>query len=351
MNGFLSFLSLRCKVFSLSRFIASCEEDKKSTNEVIAVYLTAQSKNILNKTLETRGFSDPQVNFVSINSVAKKDDVYVYEPLFGTRAAFRLKGIVKLDDGRAVGVGRISNMTGEVKDIEIEAALPISSSSKPLSSAEIQTLLDLPTRLSNMKGVMSKVMWKGRVPAGHVRDHHYEPVHAQYVQIPSNKQVVVDGYVCSNLCVNEEGKCEFEPVTAKDSVQTQESQLPLHDESSIAGADKESSDHKIEETDALLEDAEDDVPDVNLAADPTDTCPVCVYLKEGPCKDEFLAWDACIRPLGKEDDFTVCFNVTTNMLRCMRKYEYYDIMVAGQDFNRIDELDKLSTHTTSHEDK
>eukprot|EP01031_Cornospumella_fuschlensis_P022263 gene22263-27225_t len=342
MNGLLSLLPLRCKVLSLSRFIASCEEEKKTPNEVIAVYLTPQSKDLLKKTLEARGFPDPQTSLVSINSVAKKDDVYVYQPLFGTRAAFRLKGIVKLDDGRAVGVGRISNMTGEVKDIEIEASLPISTSAKPLSSDDLQTLLDLPTRLSGMEGVMSKMMWKGRIPAGNVREHHYGPVHAQYIQLPASKQVVVDGFVCSNMCVNEEGKCEFEPITARDSVVAQASQIPLQDDSNSETSSDISPSHGREEMEG-----EEDAPDAK-AADPSDTCPVCRYMKGGPCKDEFLAWDACVRQIDKDGDYSACYNVTSGMLKCMRNFEYYDIMVAGQDFNRIDELDKQPPPTTSN---
>lgn len=58
-------------------------------------------------------------------------------------------------------------------------------------------------------------------------------------------------------------------------------------------------------------------------------CPLCRFLRKGSCRPEVVAWDACISTLDENSDFSKCHASTVNMLRCMVKDEYYDIMTTN----------------------
>jgi hypothetical protein len=40
-------------------------------------------------------------------------------------------------------------------------------------------------------------------------------------------------------------------------------------------------------------------------------------------------WDQCIQNINNEKDLGDCFQVTSNMIQCMVRYEYYDILTAN----------------------
>lgn len=308
----------------LSSFVAQCEDShdvRKHPKEMIAVYLKPESKALLEKALKAKNVKDPKVDYVCINSDADEKAVHVYKPLFGNRTAFRLKGLLTLEDGSTVGIGRLSNMIGELKDPDMEPSLPVFASED--GEAKQQMLLDLPSRIHRLPAaVQSKPFWKGKVPSGKVAGRSYESLPgAQLVNLPSEQQVVVDGYLCSNLCVNSEGKCEFEPVTSRDATVVEE-EKHSHEPEIIAHEHEEISKEAAAQSQEDKEDAAE--------------CPVCKYIKGGPCKEEFIVWDTCLKALKEEDELHTCFPATKAMMTCMRKYEYYDIMVAGTDYEKIE---------------
>lgn len=49
-----------------------------------------------------------------------------------------------------------------------------------------------------------------------------------------------------------------------------------------------------------------------------------------------------MKSIGEEEDVTKCFQQTKAMMRCMQKHEYYDIMTAGTDFARLDEVEAMN---------
>jgi hypothetical protein len=54
------------------------------------------------------------------------DDSFYYEPIFGEKAAYRLKGIIRSEGGAVVaGVGRISTFTGPLVDDDCDSSLPL----------------------------------------------------------------------------------------------------------------------------------------------------------------------------------------------------------------------------------
>ena len=109
---FRSSSMLLTSVFSLAPafLIASrseCKEDstasssnKKDSNHDVAVYLNAASRSELSAYLRKYGVEgDVDTTRVVVRRSCSNRDSYFYEPLFGERAAFRLKGLVKTESG------------------------------------------------------------------------------------------------------------------------------------------------------------------------------------------------------------------------------------------------------------
>ena len=56
---------------------------------------------------------------------------------------------------------------------------------------------------------------------------------------------------------------------------------------------------------------------------------MCRFMKAGPCGDAFKAWDNCVQGLEDGEDLKKCFPLTVDMMGCMQKHDYYDIMTAN----------------------
>ena len=66
----------------------------------VAMYLTPVSQSELQAHLKKLGIQgDIDTSRVVVRRSCDKDDSYYYEPLFGERAAFRLRGIIKTESG------------------------------------------------------------------------------------------------------------------------------------------------------------------------------------------------------------------------------------------------------------
>jgi mitochondrial intermembrane space import and assembly protein 40 len=305
-------------IINVGTFASSCDQTNKSSPPKINIYLKPESKQLLQKHLQKRNLGDVIVpNYICVNSKAFSDSMYVFGPIFGERAAFRLKGILTLDDGRIVGVGRVSNMIGELKDQDIEASLPISRSE--LSAQQLLELEDLPTRLAKHPEITNKSFWKGRIPADQIQHQIYPAIRGQFVHIPLKDQIIIDGFLCTEKDYHSSANnyCNFDReafLTSLTSTSSQENQLATPTTST-----------------------EEESSELGVAAE----CPVCKYMKGGPCKEAFIQWDTCIQSLADSQELRLCYEQTKNMMRCMQQYEYYDIMVAGTDFSRFDEAESL----------
>lgn len=311
--------------------------DAKSAPDTISVFLKDDSKELLKKALEAHGLQNAQLDRVCVFSGADPGLVNVYAPLFGQRMAFRLKGIIKLDDGTAVGFGRVSNMVGEMKEMDYEVSLPLAPAGTSSDNSTIEMLQDLPTRLLPLPGIYSKHYWVGRIPPGTVNGRHYRAVHAQLYHLPVTKQVVIDGYLCSNNHYNQDLKrCELD----------EEDLFPLTD-SPAAAAEEVLIPHPQEKAPQRQSEGQENQTEIE---DP-DECPMCRYMKGGPCRDSFIAWDACIKGLGENDELNVCFQQTKEMMRCMQHHEYYDIMVAGTDYSKFEQAERLAGQQQADSEK
>ena len=86
---------------------SDCKEDstlstsnRKDSSHDVAVYLNAASRSELSAYLRKYGVEgDVDTSRVVVRRSCNSRDSYFYEPLFGERAAFRLKGLVKTESG------------------------------------------------------------------------------------------------------------------------------------------------------------------------------------------------------------------------------------------------------------
>lgn len=104
----LSLILVGAPIISTSISNSKCDisdgDDKKVTDDspTVSLYL---NKSSISKLKEYIQKLDPSIKQVDVSQViirhscAKKEDCYEYEPMFGERAAFRLKGFARTDAG------------------------------------------------------------------------------------------------------------------------------------------------------------------------------------------------------------------------------------------------------------
>jgi intermembrane space import and assembly protein 40 len=348
-------IGLGCAL-SLQNTFTYCKEKeaKRNEQELIGVYLKPDSIALLEKFLKSRGIQNRSAEFVALHPSASPETAYVYRPLFGERVAFRLKGIIHLPDGRTVGIGRLSTMVGEIRDEHVDVSLPFfptADQKQQYTPEQVREILDLPTRLHRLPQVAEKAQWRGTIPAGSVLSKHYPAQKVVYTSLPVKQQLVIDGYMCSDQHYCGENKiCKYE--AALDPYEH-----PAHESvpSSSASSDTSSDEDVFTHESAQLA-AEQEAKEGNKESPTTGTpssssqegevviphpqpeCPICRFLKGGPCKEEFLAWDGCLKSLTSKDDLHTCYQQTKTMMTCMQQYEYYDIMIAGTDFAKMEQM-------------
>jgi hypothetical protein len=347
-------------------------EGNKKEKESISVYLKPESRILLQRFLEDRGYPGRDGKAVTIAHNATEQEIFVYKPLFGQRAAFRVKGLIHAEDGSLVATGRVSTMVGELREPDFEPALPLVSGT-PDSKADENVLVDLPTMRSHIRGASEGTFWKGRLPPCTVRGEKRASVSgASFTPVPKDKQIVMEGYICSSRYATAEGGCNYERAEDEEEIiaearraakeaqeaknaqhahgQTQaqaqaqgEAQVRARGTADVKGSESESADKE-----GALSSGKAVVGEVQPSGaaeekqEEQSECPVCKYMKAGPCREEFLAWDFCVQSADETNLHTKCFSATCNMMNCMKKHEYYDIMTAGTDFSKIEQAEKNS---------
>jgi hypothetical protein len=77
--------------------------DKKNSIHDVAVYLAPASRTELNAYLRKMGVEGTvDTSRVVVRRSCDRSDSYLYEPLFGERAAFRIKGLIRSESGATV---------------------------------------------------------------------------------------------------------------------------------------------------------------------------------------------------------------------------------------------------------
>lgn len=303
-------------------------EDDTSKDKLVMA-LSPKSVEFLKRHLHKLGMPNYESKYVVLKNQMSLDDGYIYEPILGERVVFRLKGFVKTELGVA-GHGRVSSLTGEIRDDHYYPSLPLSNIDIEKGKNEVSNVLDstsshLPTR-SAMAGILPhKMVWQGKLPSITIGGEKFPAIRAQLSTLPWTNQIVLEGSLCSSKYLDEAGNCTFDRKSVMSSTDADDQRRDV-----IGGP------AAIEPSTAAPESPSDlsDPVEKSLTSHPDeepDECPVCRYMKGGPCKAEFLAWDKCMSAVMEtaEKDMKACFLETAGMMRCMRKHEYYDMMTAG----------------------
>lgn len=94
----------------------------------------------------------------------------------------------------------------------------------------------------------------------------------------------------------------------------------------------ESSDPVVQESsDPPLMDKTPENPDGKTTLEEEEgECGFCVFMKGGPCRDSFIAWEECVMEGEKKKEENVvskCFDVTEALHLCIEAHpEYYDVL-------------------------
>lgn len=98
----------------------------------------------------------------------------------------------------------------------------------------------------------------------------------------------------------------------------------------------ESSDPAVQESsDPPLMDKIEETPEnpdgkTNLEEEDEGECGFCVFMKGGPCRDSFIAWEECVMEGEKKKEENVvskCSEVTEALHLCIKAHpEYYDVL-------------------------
>lgn len=214
--------------------------------EIVGVFLKEDSEALLRRKLNGLGVTVQGKPVVAINSSPTAQDRFMYEPLYGERAAFRLTQIVSNKNGIR-GLGRVSTMMGPVADDAHPTTIILST----------------------------------------------EPSEARLTLVEPN--LLLEGRICSSKYMYG-GQCTF-------------------DRSDITG------------TEAVPGASGNAATEEGVEGE----CPICRFMKGGPCGAEFEGWSKCMEALQEagDGDVTKCAKVTHAMSTCMRQSEYYDIFIAG----------------------
>jgi hypothetical protein len=264
-------------------------------------------------------------------------DSYIYRPLYGERAAFRLKGLITTAEGDVIGTGRVSNLAGELFDEEYEASILLKTnvSASEAGRAQREMLMDLPTRLyqAGIKADINRP-WKGSVRNGEVLGRNYAAKPGLTVRaLTPDEQIVIDGRVCSDLYADiAVGKCTFDRamvVDEKPPAGLEERTINVATHENKVDLQRRRDDQQRQENPPQPTASTNSEVSSTQSPEQAEKCPVCRYMKGGPCKAEFIAWDVCINNLKEDQDVRVCYEATAQMMACMQQHEYYDPMTSN----------------------
>lgn len=213
-------------------------------------------------------------------------------------------------------------MSGEIRDEALVASLPLRSENDSFSEATLSGSVDLPTQLSDIL-VNSEMQTEGpdANSNGTVRvDQADENLNINF--FPKMHQIVLEGRLCRADLLDANGNCTFD----------RSELVPVDNGNEVSDAELDSLDQVPSmvpsESAAIVTEDKYNISDGNEKDDKNE-CPVCRYIKGGPCKAEFLKWDECVVKIEGDESVKVCFPQTVEMMTCFKKYEYYDIMTAG----------------------
>jgi len=86
------------------------DKEKETLQSAVVISLSSQSRDNLKEYLDMNKYQGVQGNYVVINKGLTEGDLYQYEPLFGERAAFRLKGVIQ-NSKKSMSVSNVMSLS------------------------------------------------------------------------------------------------------------------------------------------------------------------------------------------------------------------------------------------------
>ena len=187
-----------------------------------------------------------------------------------------------------------------------------------------------------------------------ILDEFYPVDFGDFIPIPKDKQPVVAGIFCHSLFIDEKGNCTFDRVNdiqmtsppmlissshkrENNDISTKEKIDKLIDKNSKNDTKNDQNNNTKNENNNTLhskanndnnsdnnntnneknntknekkeENEENNGDEKNEGVDMKPECPVCKYMKGGPCKAEFVQWEDCVDSIGETEDMQKCFKV------------------------------------------
>lgn len=218
-------------------------------------------------------------------------------------------------------VGSVSSFFGPLEGLHFELSVPVSGAYSyaamlPTAMAELGVKADS----SAANGVFTK---KEGVAA------KFQGEKFSYIPFPQDVQLRLRGVICSVDRIQEDGSCKCDDLREKLDRQ-------LVEQSVEADAKRKAAAREA----GTAEEAEEEVSE----------CPLCTFIKGGPCVNEFKVWDACLKESKKRQEaaaaaggngegeeetdnrYADCLEHMKVMMGCMMKHEYYDVFTSrGED--------------------
>lgn len=209
----------------------------------------------------------------------------------------------------AQGFGRVAIMSGEIRDEALVASLPLQLETDEFVKETHGASIDLPTQLAEI--LSSEESESDRKPAVDFKSMKQADEDLVISHFPKMHQIVLEGRLCRADMLDGDGNCTFD-------------RSQLMSDSDLDNLDKPPS--MVPSESAAI--VTDNKYTVNEETE-KEECPVCRYMKAGPCKPEFIKWDECVAKIAGDESAKACFPQTVEMMTCFKKFEYYDIMTAG----------------------
>ena len=206
-------------------------------------------------------------------------------------------------------------MTGELEDDHMKPSLPLiattdNNDTTTIDLTSVDKASQLPTILSKSPSLVDNTL--------------------SIQAFDKMNQIVLECRICSSDHLAPDGTCLYDP---SQLVITDESQYLDSTDTSTPTSDKSQTVTSTTDPEHTTPTTTTTTPTTEASTTESDTtpeCPVCKYIKNGACKDEFLSWDNCISNAGEsEEAIRACFPHTVTMMACFKEHEYYDIMTAG----------------------
>lgn len=222
----------------------------------------------------------------------------------------------------AQAVGSVSSFFGPLDGLHFELSVPLAGAYSyaamlPTAMAELGIKADSPAT----NGVFTR---KDGVAA------RFQGEKFSYIPLPQEVQLRLRGVICSVDRIQEDGSCKCDDLREKLDRQLVEQQVEADAKRKAAAREA-----------GTPEEAEEEVSE----------CPLCTFIKGGPCVNEFKVWDACLKESKKRQEaaaaaggsgegeaeetdnrYADCLEHMKAMMACMMKHEYYDVFTSrGED--------------------